>query len=154
MIVVSDTSPISALLHIGQVHLLRELYQVVSIPAAVHQELQRVHAQLPSFLNVRQPTDTAAVQRLRSRVDEGEAEAIILAKELRADFVLMDEKIGRVVAAEEGVAVVGLLGVLVVAKAQGRITSVRQIIGQLEHEAHVRLSAAVKQRALQQAGEG
>ncbi|MFZ4694208.1 MAG: DUF3368 domain-containing protein [Verrucomicrobiia bacterium] len=133
--------------------MLGELYQVVCIPTAVQQELQRVHSQLPSFLQVRHPTDTIAVQRLRSRVDEGEAEAIILAKELRADFVLMDEKIGRGVAAEEGLAVVGLLGVLVTAKAQGHIASVRQIIAQLDHEARFRVSTAVKQRALQQAGE-
>ena len=39
MIVVSDTSPISALLQIRQVDLLRDLYRSVCIPAAVHSEV-------------------------------------------------------------------------------------------------------------------
>lgn len=52
-------------------------------------------------------------------VDRGEAEAIELAKELRADRLLIDECKGRQLAIEEGMPVIGLVGVTLLAKKKG-----------------------------------
>jgi len=49
-------------------------------------------------------------------VDAGEAEAIELARELHADQLLMDERKGRRLAVQEGIPVIGLLGVVLLAR--------------------------------------
>ncbi len=79
MIVVSDTSAITALLQIGQEDLLAELYGTVFIPETVAVELARSHSQLPSFLNVVAAKDMDLCRRFQSELDAGEAEAIALA---------------------------------------------------------------------------
>ena len=85
MIVVSDTSPISNLIHIQCEQLLVELFGQVIVPPAVAHELQVEHYPLPAFVQIQQPTDTGAVRRLTVLLDAGEAEAIVLARQLHAD---------------------------------------------------------------------
>jgi uncharacterized protein len=153
MIVVSDTSAITALLQIGQAALLQKLYQIVLIPTAVHGELIKSHPVLPPFLQVRAITDHGQVARLEAELDLGEAEAIVLAKETNADLLLIDEKLGRQAALREGLRITGLLGLIIEAKQQRAIPSVRAIVAQLEVEAGFRLSEAVKTEAFRLADE-
>ncbi|MBI3848793.1 MAG: DUF3368 domain-containing protein [Verrucomicrobia bacterium] len=153
MIVVSDTSVVTSLIHIGQIALLQKLHGVVLIPQAVHRELLRTHADIPGFLNVRQVVDATMVARLEAELDLGEAEAIVLAKESHADLLLIDEKLGRLVAMREGVRVVGLMGLTVEAKRRGLIDSVRELVQRLEAEAGFRVSDSVKDEAFRLAGE-
>lgn len=63
MLVVSDTSPISALVQIGYAELLHDLFGTVCIPRAVSDELLRFHVSIPAFIEVRGVVD-------RSRVDQ------------------------------------------------------------------------------------
>lgn len=153
MIVVSDTSAITALLQIGRVALLQELYREVLIPEAVRNELQQTHPVLPSFLRCERVSNSAEVQRLLIEIDVGEAEAIMLAKERGADVLLMDDLEGRRVAQREGVPFIGLLGVLVQAKQMGHVASVRELTAELERVADFHLSAEVKELAFRRAGE-
>jgi len=127
MIVVSDTSPFSALLRIGYLHLLAPLYGKVIIPGAVQKELselanwgydpEEIFAQ--SWVEVRACQHDEYYLQLRSELDEGEAEAIALAKTIHADLLLIDELKGRKIAKEEGLKIVGVLGVLLDAKEMG-----------------------------------
>jgi len=94
------------------------------------------------------------VQRLCAELDLGEAEAIILAGELSADYLLMDETLGRKVAIREGLRVIGLLGVLLEAKDLRFIPSIREVTAELETIAGFRVSDAVKQIIFRAAGEG
>lgn len=64
-------------------------------------------------------------------LDPGETEAIALALELHPDAVLMDERLGRRLAARHGLAVTGLLGFLVLAKHQKLIDAVAPVIQEL-----------------------
>jgi len=153
MIVVSDTSAITALLQVDRAALLQQLYGEVLIPEAVRDELQRTHAALPPFVRCQHVLDAAHVQRLLGELDIGEAEAIVLAKESRADVLLIDDLEGRRVARREGVPFIGLLGVLVQAKQMGHIPSVRQLTAELERLAGFHLSAEVKEVAFRKAGE-
>jgi uncharacterized protein len=153
MIVVSDTSAITSLLQIGRAELLSLIYNQVYIPDAVLNELLEEHASIPSFINCQAVSDVFAVKRLLVEIDLGEAEAIVLAKELKAEDLLIDEAEGRKVAAREGVHAIGLLGVLVQAKGRGCISSVRQVTGELESKAGFRVSDAVKQIIFRAAGE-
>jgi predicted nucleic acid-binding protein len=153
MIVVSDTSIVTSLIHIGRLALLQKLQGKVLIPRAVHRELVRSHQVLPEFLEVREILDRDMVARLEAELDLGEAEAIVLAKESRADLLLIDEKLGRRVAVREGIRISGLLALLVVAKRRGLISSVRETAGQLERQAGFRVSDAVKLELFREAHE-
>jgi predicted nucleic acid-binding protein len=84
MIIVSDTSPITNLIQIGQLELLRQLYQKVIIPPAVYAELAFIESQKEllekeDWIEPKTLTDQSKMQELLERVDKGEAEAISLA---------------------------------------------------------------------------
>jgi uncharacterized protein len=70
-----------------------------------------------------------------ARLDLGETQALALALELRADVVLLDERLGRRVAHALGLRVTGLLGALILAKRRGHIDAVRPIIDDLRTRA-------------------
>lgn len=61
----------------------------------------------------------------------GEVESIVLAHEIAADRLLLDETQGRLSAASLGVPVIGLLGVLIEAKQQGLVAAVKPLLDDL-----------------------
>ncbi|WP_346341611.1 hypothetical protein [[Phormidium] sp. ETS-05] len=105
MIVVSDTSSLSALAIVGYLWLLQRLYGRVLIPPAVADELRRggeddgritVVLSL-DWIEVCQPSNyqLVAILQTERNLDRGESEAIALALELRAEELLIDERLGR-----------------------------------------------------------
>ncbi|MGI0488442.1 DUF3368 domain-containing protein [Pantanalinema rosaneae CENA516] len=113
MIVVSDTSPITNLAAIGELDLLQGLYTCIVIPAAVYDEMVNVGKPVPGAMEVQTlpwiETQTVTdqqqvftIQKSQENIDFGEAEAISLALELKADLLLMDERRGRIVATSYG----------------------------------------------------
>lgn len=119
MIVVSDTSPICYLLLINRIDILQTLYSVVIIPQAVANELSDSEApsvvknwiaQPLSWLQI-QSTETLQSTELRI-LDPGEREAILLAEQLNADLVILDDKAARRIAGERRLRIIGLLGIL------------------------------------------
>lgn len=126
MTIVSNTSPIINLAAIGELDLLRDLYGSIMIPPAVYHEIVVVGTGQPgaaevrasSWISVRAPADMVLVAQLSNELDSGEAEAITLAIELGADQLLIDERLGRNVAARLGVPVIGLLGIFVAGQAK------------------------------------
>ena len=153
MIVVSDTSPLTALLTIGEGDLLPKLFADVVIPAAVRDELLRSHPALPGWLRIERVHDSSEALRLAGIVDTGEAEAIELAKELKADWLLIDERKGRRLAVQEGVPVIGLIGVMLLAKRRQLIASARMLLERLENEAGIYLAEGIREKALKSVGE-
>ena len=153
MIVVSDTSPITTLLKIGRADLLHKLYGEVLIPEAVRAELSVTHPLLPEYFQCRPVADRKAVVRLLAELDPGEAEAIVLAKETHADLLLIDESEGRAVATREGLRFIGLISVLVQAKLEGCLPSVRELLNEIEKETTFFVSSEIKNQALKRAGE-
>lgn len=139
MIVVSDTSPISNLAAIGQLVIFQQLYSEVIIPTAVYQELLDSGVEDPAVLAIQtldwiqvcSVTNAMLSQSLQASLDAGEAEAIVLAVELAADRLLMDERRGRQQAMQAGLKVTGLLGVLLAAKQQSVIATVQPILDAL-----------------------
>lgn len=129
MIVVADASPLNYLILIGQVDLLQHMYGRVVVPAGVARELasggspEAVRTWIdtfPDWIEVRR-VDVPADAGLDG-VDEGEAEAIVLAEGLRPDVLLIiDDRDGRREAARRGIATTGTLGVLNDAAGRGLI---------------------------------
>jgi predicted nucleic acid-binding protein len=123
VIVVSDTTAITSLLKIGKLELLSSLFGNVVIPRAVQAELLDYHSELPSWLIAKTAADRKMFRELLQQLDSGEAEAIILAKEIDADMLIIDEKRGRVAAEGIGLKCIGLAGILLLARHHGFISS-------------------------------
>ena len=128
MIVVSDTSPLNYLILIKQDELLHKLFGNVIIPQVVFDELQGKGAplpilewvqNLPSWIEIQQ-THLIAVPML-DILDKGEREAILLAQELSADLVLLDDRRARVIAMDLGITITGTIGILDKAARMGLI---------------------------------
>lgn len=126
MLVVSDSSPLNFLVRMRCEGVLPALFGGVLIPPTVEEELSRgstpevvreFMAKRPAWLQVRAP---AIVEHI-ARLDAGEEAAISLAREVHADVLLIDEKAGRMAAAQRGLATIGLLGVLDRADERGLI---------------------------------
>jgi len=72
---------------------------------------------------------------LRHDLGAGEAEAIVLASECNADFLLIDERLGRSAAKSLGLKVVGLVGILMEARDRGLIADAESLMNRLHDEA-------------------
>ncbi|HEY5042673.1 MAG TPA: DUF3368 domain-containing protein [Verrucomicrobiae bacterium] len=153
MIVVSDTSPITALLAVEQADLLKQLFGEAVIPNAVETELLRMHPVLPAWLRVQSLQNFAKANVYAFSVDRGEAEAIALAEELHADHLLIDERKGRRLAQRQGLAVLGLLGVVLLARRAKLISSARELLKELDDKAGIYLADELKDAALKTVGE-
>lgn len=162
MIVVSDTSILSGLIQIGRLQLLQQVYGTIIIPVKVQQELLRLAdyaVSLDSFtgatwIQTRVIKNRELVSKLALELDAGEAEALVLALEVQADLILIDELRGRGKAYELGIPFTGLLGTLKVAKTKGFIAELKPIIADLQVKAGVWYNAALIERVLQDVNEG
>ena len=145
MPIISNTSPVLNLAIIGRLDLLKLQFGTVFIPQAVLQEL-RLEEDLPGTPAIRQAIDSGwlvvqgitnvpLVQALKRELDAGESEAIALALEQSADWVLLDEREGRRVAKTFGLNVVGIIGVLLRAEKQSQIEAFEQEITALKTQA-------------------
>lgn len=90
---------------------------------------------------------------LNQRLHQGEREALSLAAELGADAVLMDERAGRAVARSLGLLSIGVLGILVQAKALGLLPVIKPLLDQLHHQARFWIAPALMQHVLSSVGE-
>lgn len=161
MTIVSNTSPITNLAGIGQLELLHQLYGFITIPQAVYNEMATIGRTVPGALEVQtlswimvQPvTDSNQVEGLRAVLDPGEAEAIVLALELNAELLIIDERPGRAIARQNNIPIIGVLGVLLEAKQQGSIAAVKPLVDWLINELAFRVSSQLYEAVLQSAGE-
>jgi len=154
MLIVSDTSPITNLIQIGQLEILKQLFGQIVIPHKVFIELSTYENHSKQLLNKKWITVAAAqniqlINELKKNLDAGEAEAIALAKELNADLLIIDERKGRKSAEEHGLNIVGLLGVLVQAKKLEYLTLLKPILDQLSNEVGFRVSKELYDRILE-----
>ncbi|HAJ61431.1 MAG TPA: DUF3368 domain-containing protein, partial [Cyanobacteria bacterium UBA8543] len=103
----------------NQIEILQVLYNVVTIPQTVADELRASEsppvvkkwiAQPPDWLQI-QANETLQSIELE-KLDPGEREAILLAQQLKADLVILDDKAARRIALERGLRIIGLLGIL------------------------------------------
>ena len=143
MLVVADSSPLIGLCRIGMLHLLRETFNHVIVPEAVWREVTSDNASKAgvqellesSWIERRSVTDVRLVHLLRRDLGPGESEAIVVAREIAADFILMDERLGRSTAQRLGLRCVGLVGFLIEAKRRGLIADASETANLLREKA-------------------
>lgn len=150
-VVVSDTSPLHYLIECDAVEILPALFHEVLIPPTVHREMQqpktppRVRAwagALPSWVKVQAPT----VLDDSLKIDQGEREAICLAREVHAVAILIDDRKGRMEAMCCGLRVAGTIGLLELAARRG-LVDFPQVIQRLR-QTNARLDEELIQAAL------
>ncbi len=160
-VIVSNASPLINLARIGKLDLLRQLYGELNIPEAVWQEVVVRGTEQPGANEVQAATwikrhtvtNRELVRALQQELDAGEAEAIALALELKAELLLMDERLGRETARHLGLHYTGLIGVLIEAKRKGLLSAVKPHLDLLRDMAGFRVSDALYMRVLQDEGE-
>lgn len=133
MIVVSDTTPIIALIKIGLLDILHSLYGQVLIPQEVFDELTTSPKYLDEAKIIRQcqyictcqVQDKTAIDIIRrlTSLDIGESAAIVLFTEQNADLLLVDELSGRKAAQRMGIRITGTVGILLAAFDGGLMSS-------------------------------
>jgi predicted nucleic acid-binding protein len=118
MSVVCDTTAITTLLKAKPERLLQELFEHVLVPQAVRDELKEFHRDLPDLVELHPVQDAA--QRLpgTESLGRGEAEALLLAKQLNAQLLLTDDRKARQAARRLQIPCIGLVGMIVHAKRQ------------------------------------
>ncbi|BAS55782.1 hypothetical protein NIES2135_49260 [Leptolyngbya boryana NIES-2135] len=161
MIIVSDTSAIGNLAIVNHLWLLQSIYGKVLIPDVVAQELSNasrpeIKAVLSlDWIETKAIVDLAMANTLQQdqNLDPGESYAIVLALEQQADELLMDERRGRQEAAKLGIPIIGILGILLIAKQRQLIPKVQPILDALIQQASFRVSSALYTQILLQAKE-
>jgi len=159
-LVVSNSSPLIALATIGQLALLKSLFEQVAIPEAVFEEVVIQGQGEPGSQEVAEAEwihtvpvkDQLAVNLLQESLGRGESEAIVLGQELGARYVLLDDELARRKADLIGLPLAGTLAVLLMAKQAGLMPTVGSVLADLR-QTEFRMSERVYTAVLARAGE-
>jgi predicted nucleic acid-binding protein len=157
-LIVTDSSPLVALAIVGQLELLDKIFAHVLIPETVYREATEEGkpgaAEIAAWGSdkVNKVKDQNTVDAFMTSLDPGESEAMALYEEQKADYLLIDEKKGRKTALVKGMNVIGSIGVLLRAKQDGLISSVKPFVEQLRNST-VYFSDSLLDLALSRAGE-
>lgn len=168
-IYVSDASPLIFLAKLGKINLLQSIFNKIYVPEEVYNEVTQkkmsqfdpgiagaVEVKNAGWIEVRKVKDKDLVKNLSQIIDDGEAEAIALAKEMGADLLIIDDYKGRREASNLNIQLTGTLGILLKAKEKKLIITIRPYILQLIHlqtGKKFRASAKLIVDVLEQAGE-
>ena len=135
--VVSNTTPIISLLKIDKLTILKGLYTEIYIPQEVFNELEKgknkeyyKNISNIDWIKVREIKDKNSLSYFLD-LDKGEAETIILANEIEADLVIIDEILGRFHAKNSNLKITGTLGILLKAKNAGHIDKIKPLLNEL-----------------------
>src|SRR4051812_33841260 len=128
MLVVSNTSPLLNLAAIGETSLLTKLFGSLIAPEKVRGEIAALRQRDPRFaaadtglaVTFVPVHDRARVALLALHLDSGEAEALALAAEMKADLLLVDERRATRTAHRLGIKTLGIVGILLLAKRKGQ----------------------------------
>ena len=161
MKVVSNASPLITLARIGHLDSLHKLYDVVHISTEVYNEVVIAGAGMPGasavskadWIRVSPVHDVEGLAKAltKASLGAGEISAVFLAKELAADLTLMDEWKGRRLALDEGLAVVGCIGILEELYRRGEFADLRYVYQELLRQ-NIRVDLRTLQGSLKQFG--
>jgi uncharacterized protein len=160
VIIVSNTTILIGLTKIGRLDLLPKIFPKIYIPDEVYRELVEKGKKKPAsdkikrakWIETKSVRDRTPVNLLLASLEKGEAEVLCLAKEMKADLLLLDEEKARKSATLAGFEVMGTVGFLLLAKELGLIKEIRFFIDELQKK-RFRISEGVVIEALRKAGE-
>lgn len=157
--VVVNSTPIIALSKCGRLSLLREMYDEVVIPEAVYNEITAIDDVASrslvgalDWIHVQKIKGSEDRRLYRTRLHDGEVEVMILAQEIHADVVIIDDYAARSTAGLLDLPLTGTIGVLIKAKKKKLIGEVMPIIAEME-EHHIYFSERLKEIVRKKTGE-
>jgi len=137
-LVISNTSPLFYLHGLGQLKLLRNLYQNIIVPEAVVEELRvgkKQGEEVPDVSNYNwikiRSVHIPEVISLITDLGPGEAQVLTLALENPDSLVILDDRLAREIAKTANVRVTGTAGILLKAKQEGHIEAVKPFLDKL-----------------------
>lgn len=130
-LVIADSGPIISLVLIEKLDILDLLFDDIKIPLAVWNELtaddsKPFHNKIKSYFKDK-VLEITGFNELTFVMDYGESESVILYKELKADFLLIDDKKARNIAENLNIECIGTLGILSIAKDKGLISDLKSL---------------------------
>ena len=143
MVIVSDTTAISNLLKLGKLHYLKKVFHSVVIPQEVLNELIPLkqfgynleEIEGADWISIATVEKNSLYADLSTRLDIGETEAIVLSQQIRSDFLIMDEKKGRIEAEKLGIKTIGILGILIQCRRLGICSDLKTEMDDLRDKA-------------------
>jgi len=147
--IISDTSCFIILSNIGELNLLQKVYGQIITTIEIATEFGE---QLPDWVSIHQVTDKYRQQLLEMQIDKGESSAIALALETPNCTIILDDYKARKIADQLGLHFTGTIGVIVKAKLNGVIPSIKPILSKIR-TTDFRLSSELELLALKEAGE-
>ena len=163
-LVISDSSTLIHLAAIGRLGLLQKFYRRITIPPAVWREVVEQGGSRAGVVEVEQacqagwvevsaPVDVALLALLRRDLDDGESEVIALAVEKQAELVLLDESDARRTADLYGLSKTGIIGLLIRAKQEEHINSLKAELDRLLNQGGFWVEQRLYNQALNAVGE-
>lgn len=148
MIIIADTSCLILYQHIGRLDILQKLFPELYITEEVAVEF----GDIPEWITIVKVKKDDTYRELARSLGLGETSSIALALESKDSLLIIDEKKGRKIAQSLEIEIIGSLGLLIKAKQKGIITSVNDILLQID-QTNFRVSDKVRAAILEIAGE-
>lgn len=131
--IIGDSSALVALSVMDRLDLLESIFGKIYVPQAVYDEVtisyKSQRLKLKKFLKEKIVTVDLTITQMG--LGQGELEAIALYKHLNSDFLLIDDRRAKKFAQLNRVNVIGSLGVMILAKKQGFVESIRDDLEKL-----------------------
>jgi len=147
--IISDTSCFIVLSNIGELNLLKSLYGQIITTIEIANEFGE---EMPDWVTIIEVNDKYRQQLLEMQIDKGESSAIALALETPDSTIILDDFKARKIAEHLGLKITGTIGVIVKAKLNGIIPSIKPILSKIR-TTDFRLTAELEILALKEAGE-
>jgi predicted nucleic acid-binding protein len=165
-VVVADAGPLIGLSRVGLLSLLPDLYGTITITQAVHDEIlaqpagrkfedqAQLRAALSDWLKLdaqQLPLIPGLISR-NPHLGAGEWSSICLCIQLGTSLLIVDDKAAREEAAFRGIAITGLLGVLLLAHERKLIPQFKPVLHKLAEQGYF-LGQRLTELALKRTGE-
>jgi predicted nucleic acid-binding protein len=149
-IIVSDTSCLILLDKIGELNLLHVIFGQITVTKEIASEFKN---ELPDWCKIEEATNKTYQMILEASLDKGEASAIAFAIEQTDCLLIIDDYKGRKYAAQLGIKITGTLGIIILAKLNGYIDSIKPVLDKIK-TTDFRLSEELERKALEISNEG
>jgi predicted nucleic acid-binding protein len=147
--IISDNSCLIILSNIGELDLLHKVYGSIVTTTEIATEFGET---LPEWVIIENVVDKYKQQLLEMQIDKGESSAIALALETPGSTVILDDYKARKIAEQLGVNFTGTIGVIIKAKLNDIIPSIKPILAKIK-DTDFRLSVDIERQALNDANE-
>jgi predicted nucleic acid-binding protein len=147
--IISDTSCFIILSNIGELDLLQKVYGHIITTQEIANEFGEI---LPDWVFIQSVNDKYRQQLLEMQIDKGESSAIALALEIPDCIIILDDFKARKIATQLGLNFTGTIGVIIKAKLNGVIPSIKPLLLKIR-ETDFRLTSELELFALREAGE-